>query len=84
MIEDFSADIYFKMSPELNADYVRICEQIAAFFAENYPANEDVINQSKLLLEHLFSVMQTNDYIKMADELYYTVKPIFNDINGSV
>ncbi len=84
MIEDFSTDIYFKMPPELNADYVRICEQITAFFAENYPTNEDVINQSKILLEHLFSVMQTNDYIKMVDTLYYTVKPIFDDINCSV
>lgn len=80
-IEDFSANIYFKMPRELNSDYVQICEQVAAFFEENYLNNEDVINQSKMLLEHLFNVMQTNDYIKMADVLYYTVKPIFDDIN---
>lgn len=84
MIEDFSTDIYFKMPQELNSDYVRISEKIAVFFEENYLENEDVINQSKILLEHLFNVMQTNDYVKMADVLYYTVKPIFDDLNCSV
>ena len=83
-IEDFSANIYFEMPQELNSDYVQICEHITTFFEENYLNNEDVINQSKVLLEHLFNVMQTNDYIKMAYALYYTVKPIFDDINCGV
>ncbi|PYG89119.1 hypothetical protein LY28_00942 [Ruminiclostridium sufflavum DSM 19573] len=84
MIEAFSTDIYFKMPHEIKNDYVNICEQLADFFEENYSENEDVISQSKALLEHLFAVMQTNDYIKMADVLYYTVKPIFEDINCAV
>lgn len=78
-IESFAGDTYFKMPNELNNDYIKICEQIVAFFEENFSVDGEAINQSKVLLEYLLTVMQTGDYIKMADALLYKVKPIFED-----
>lgn len=81
-IELFVADIYFKLPNELNKDFVDICTGISEFFDNNYQDNKKVMEQKNELLEYLLKVMETNDYIKMADALYYKVKPIFeNPIN---
>lgn len=83
-IESFVADIYFKLPNEINKDYVDICSSMSDFFDKNYSDNSDLINQKEELLNYLFETMKTNDYIKMADALYYNVKPIFDDINCAV
>ncbi len=72
------------MPKELNDEYLSICEQIAAFFEVNFSTNEDIIKQSNILLEHLLKIFQTGDFIKMADTLYYTVKPILIDEDDAV
>lgn len=78
-IEDFLADIYFKMPNELTNDYIKICEEITAFFEKYFMPYEDVMQQARDILEYLLTVMQTGDYIKMADALNYEIKPIIND-----
>lgn len=78
-IEDFIADIYFKMPGELNNQYVDICEQISSLFEKYFMQYDDVMNQGKDIIKFLLDVMQTGDYIKMADALYYEVKPIISD-----
>ncbi len=78
-IESFVADIYFKLPNEIKKDYVGICNDIAVFFDENFVNNQQILEQKDELLMYLLSVMEQNDYIKMADALYYNVKPIIDD-----
>lgn len=78
-IESFVADIYFKYSNELKSDFVEICNSIVAFFDENFSNNQQILEQKDELLMYLLNVMEQNDYIKMADVLYYNVKPIIED-----
>lgn len=78
-IESFVADIYFKLPNEIKRDYVDICSDIATFFSENFPNNQQILEQKDELLMFLLNVMEQNDYIKMADALYYNVKPIIED-----
>lgn len=78
-INAFVSDIYFKMPIEINNDYIDICTLISEFFDSNFKSNVEVLNQKNELLNYLFAVMQSNDYIKMADALLYTVKPILED-----
>ncbi len=78
-IDSFAVDIYYKFPSELEKDYIKICEHIGAFFNENFSTNVDIIKQCNELLEYLFRILQSNDYIKMADALLYTVKPILVD-----
>ncbi len=78
-IDSFVVDIYYKFPSELKNDYIKICEQIGTFFNENFSMNIDIIRQCNELLEYLFRILQSNDYIKMADALLYTVKPILVD-----
>ena len=78
-IESFVADIYFKYTNELNSDFVEICNLIAEFFDENFSNNQQILEQKDELLAYLLNVMEKNDYIRMADALYYNVKPIIED-----
>jgi len=78
-INTFASDIYFKMPVELNNDYIDICTLISEFFDVSFGGNGDVLKQKNELLNYLLGVMQSNDYIKMADTLSYTVKPILED-----
>lgn len=76
-IELFAADIYLKLPNELNNDFVAICTDISDFFEKEYSTVVEVMQQRNQLMRYLLEQMETNDYIKMADALYYTVKPIF-------
>ncbi len=78
-IESFVADIYFKLPNEINRDYVEICTTISEFFDNNFLNNPELQEQKDELLAYLLKVMEQNDYIKMADVLYYNVKPILED-----
>lgn len=78
-IESFAVDIYFKLPNEINMDFVNICTDISDFFDVNYQNDSRINEQKNELLGYLLKVMETNDYIKMADALYYQVKPIFED-----
>lgn len=78
-IESFVADIYFKMPKELKNDYIKICEEISGFFEKYFVSYDDVMQQGRDILQYLFEVMQTGDYIKMADALNYEIKPILMD-----
>lgn len=78
-IESFVADIYFKYSNELSSDFVDICNDITIFFDENFSNNQQILEQKDELLAYLLNVMEKNDYIRMADALYYNVKPIIED-----
>lgn len=78
-IEFFAADIYFKLPNEIKKDYVDICNDISVFFDENFLSNQQILEQKDELLTYLLNVMEQNDYIKMADALYYNVKPILKD-----
>lgn len=78
-IEDFLAAIYFKMPKELNNDYINICEEISSFFEVHFFKYTDVMEQGKNIIQYLFDIMKTGDYIKMADALYYEIKPIISD-----
>ena len=79
-IESFAADIYFKLPYELNQDFVNICQLIANFFDENFSENQEIIIQKNKLLTFLLQAMETKDYIKMADALLYTLKPVIEDL----
>ncbi|MHB8066178.1 MAG: hypothetical protein ACYDG2_26755 [Ruminiclostridium sp.] len=78
-INTFASDIYFKMPVELNNDYIDICTLISEFFDTKFKDDKDVLKQKNDLLNYLLGVMQSNDYIKMADALRYKVKPILED-----
>ncbi len=78
-IETFAADIYFKLPDELNKDFVDICTELSDFFDKNFQDNPEVLQQKNILLNYLLEVMQTKDYIRMADALYYKVKPILGE-----
>ena len=78
-IQDFRTDIYFKMPIELNDDYVNICEKISTYFSNKFCGNKELKNDIMTLMEYLLEVMQSGDYIKMADALVRTVKPIIED-----
>ena len=80
-IENFTADIYYKMPNEINNDYIALCKEISQLLDNNFSNNDDIMEQKNELLQYLLSVMETNDYIRMADALYYNVKPIIEDIN---
>ncbi len=79
LIESFKAGIYFKMPNEIRKDYINICEQITTFFERYFMKYDDVMAQGRDIIEYLFSVMQSGDYIKMSDALNYEVKPIIKD-----
>lgn len=79
-IESFAADIYFKLPNELNQDFINICQLIAEFYDENFSENIDNMNQKNRLLTFLLQAMETRDYIKMADVLLYTVKPVIKEL----
>lgn len=78
-IESFVADIYFKLPNEINRDFADICNDLAVFFDENFANNQQILEQKDELLMYLLSVMEKRDYIKMADALYYNVRPILED-----
>lgn len=78
-IELFISDIYFKMPSELKNEYITICEEISAFFERYFMKYDDVMRQGRDILQYLLGVLQTGDYIKMADALNYEIKPILND-----
>jgi predicted Zn-dependent protease with MMP-like domain len=82
-IESFAADIYFKLPVELNKQYVEVCTEISNFFDKNFVDNSEVMQQKNKLFEYLLGIMETKDFIRMADALCYTVKPIFEDNSGS-
>lgn len=75
-IDNFAVDIYFKLTEELNNDYIEICEMTAAFFDNNFSTVNEIVEEKANLIEYLFNIFKSNDYIKMADALCYTVKPI--------
>ena len=78
-IENFLADIYFKMPYELNNEYIDICEQISGFFEKTFLNYDEIMQQGRDIIQFLFDVMKTGDYIKMADALNYDIKPIIED-----
>ena len=78
-IEEFLGDIYFKMPNELNNEYIDICEQISSFFEKTFLNYGDIMQQGRDIIQFLFDVMKTGDYIKMADALNYDIKPIIED-----
>jgi len=82
-IESFAADIYFKLPGELNKQFVEICTEVSDFFDNNYASNVEVMHQKDILFKYLLGIMETKDYIRMADALYYTVKPIFKNESSS-
>lgn len=79
LIDTFAVDIYFKMPAEINNDYINICTSVSNFFDTNFQGKDEVLKQKNQLLNYLLEVMCSHDYIKMADALSYTVRPILVD-----
>lgn len=71
-IEMFASDIYFKLPDEIRKDYISICEELDKLF-DSYSG---ITNQKNEIFLNLLKVMETNDFIRMADVLLYNIKPL--------
>lgn len=69
MIKKFLGDIYFEPSNNLRNDFIKICEEL------NIYLNNINVEKSKheQIMNELFKVFETNDFIKMADYLEYDI-----------
>ena len=71
LIKSFISEIYFKDSDYLRQCFINICET----FDKEYNIDNENENETKKkkIIEELFSVFSTNDFIKMADYLEYSL-----------
>jgi hypothetical protein len=77
-IEYFATDIYFKLPNEIKNDYISICEELDKIFDNCFSNNRQMLNQKNDIFLSLLRAMETKDFIRMADMLLYTIKPLLD------
>lgn len=74
-IHAFALNIYLNMPPKINADYVSICEEVAVILEDLALVSDQVNGMKAGILNQMLSLMESGDYVRMADYLQYQLMP---------